>query len=114
MGQTAIIIPIIMKFSPIFLLVAYYLGVLGMELFHYAEQVPPTDEFGIYAEFSHFKAFLSTQYILVQVLTEAGWSMIAFDYAKRTGLYFPTVLYFMFCHTMLVLIMGALIKALIW
>ena len=34
MGQTAIIIPIIMKFSPIFFLVFYYLGVLGMELFH--------------------------------------------------------------------------------
>jgi hypothetical protein len=114
MGQTAIIIPIILKFSPIFLLVSYYLGILGMELFHYAEQVPPTKEFGMYAEFSHFKAFLSTQYIMVQVLTEAGWSMIAFDYAKRTGLYFPTVLYFMFCHTMMVLIMGALIKALIW
>jgi hypothetical protein len=40
--------------------------------------------------------------------------MIAFDYSKRTGLYFPTVLYFMLCHTMIVLIMGALIKALIW
>lgn len=39
MGQTAIIIPIILKFSPIFLLVSYYLGVLGMELFHYAEEV---------------------------------------------------------------------------
>ena len=39
MGQTTIIIPIILKFSPIFLLVSYYLGVLGMELFHYAEEV---------------------------------------------------------------------------
>ena len=61
MGQTAIIIPIILKFSPLFLLIAYYLGILGMELFHYAEQVDPTPEFGMYAEFSHFKAFLSTQ-----------------------------------------------------
>lgn len=114
MGQTAIIIPIIMKFSPIFFLVCYYLGVLGMELFHYAEQVNPTAEFGMYAEFSHFKTFLASQYIMVQILTEAGWSMIAFDYSKRTDLYFPTVLYFMLCHTMIVLIMGALIKALIW
>ncbi len=49
MGQTAIIIPIIMKFSPIFSLVCYYLGVLGMELFHYAEEVNPTSEYGMYA-----------------------------------------------------------------
>lgn len=30
MGQTAIIIPIIMKFSPLFLIVYYYLGIFGM------------------------------------------------------------------------------------
>lgn len=40
--------------------------------------------------------------------------MIAFDYASRTELYFPTVLYFMMCHTIVVLIMAALIKALVW
>lgn len=39
MGQTAIIIPIVLKFWPVFLIVSYYLGILGMELFHYAEQV---------------------------------------------------------------------------
>ncbi len=30
MGQTAIIIPIILKFFPLFLIILYYLGVLGM------------------------------------------------------------------------------------
>jgi len=57
---------------------------------------------------------LSTQYLLIQVLTEAGWSLIANDYAKRTELYFPTVLYFMACHTTIVLITAALLRALIW
>lgn len=30
MGQTAIIIPIMLKFFPLFLIILYYLGVLGM------------------------------------------------------------------------------------
>jgi len=42
LGQTAIIIPIILKFFPVFLIVYYFLGILGMELFYYAEMVPPT------------------------------------------------------------------------
>jgi len=42
MGQTAIIIPIMMKFSPLFLIIYYYLGILGMELFYYAEQLDPS------------------------------------------------------------------------
>jgi hypothetical protein len=40
--------------------------------------------------------------------------MIAFDYAKRADLYFPVVLFFMFCHTICTIIVGALFKALIW
>ncbi len=51
---------------------------------------------------------------MVQILTEAGWSMIATDYADRTQLYFPTVMYFMFCHMMIVLITAALLRALVW
>ena len=51
---------------------------------------------------------------MIQVLTEAGWSMIALDYAKRTGYYYPTVIYFILCHAMIVLITAALLRALIW
>jgi hypothetical protein len=38
LGQTAIILPIVMKFFPFFLITCYFLGVVGMEIFYYAEQ----------------------------------------------------------------------------
>ena len=40
--------------------------------------------------------------------------MIAFDYAKRTQIFFPVILYFIMCHSTIVLIMSALVKALVW
>jgi hypothetical protein len=57
---------------------------------------------------------MGTQFILVQVLTEAGWSMVCWNYVERTGTYFPVALYFMFLHLMVVLVISALLKGLIW
>lgn len=48
LGQTAIIIPIVVKFFPFFLITYYLLGVIGMEIFFYAEQTAPTEDYGMY------------------------------------------------------------------
>jgi hypothetical protein len=40
--------------------------------------------------------------------------MICYDYTKRTGIYFPIVLFFIGLHIIIVLIIAALLKGLTW
>ena len=69
-----------MKFFSFFLVSAYILGVFGMEIFYEAEKIPELNKFSVYRDTSNFSYFLGTQLIFMQVLTEAGWSFICFDY----------------------------------
>lgn len=57
---------------------------------------------------------MGTQFIFMQVLVEAGWSLICFDYVKRTGIYFPIILFFISLHVIIVLILAALLKGIVW
>ena len=51
---------------------------------------------------------------MVQILVEAGWSMVAFDYATIFGYYGLVMLYFVVCHLLTVLIISSLLKGLVW
>jgi hypothetical protein len=52
---------------------------------------------------------------MIQVLTEAGWSSVAFDYAKRNEDYSALVLiYFVILHMIIVLILATSIKGIFW
>jgi hypothetical protein len=51
---------------------------------------------------------------MIQVLTEAGWSILCFDYVARTGQFVLVIIYWMICHSLVVHILAALMKALIW
>lgn len=66
--RMAVILPIINKFTPLFLITYYVLGVIGMEIFFEAQKQTASDQ-NIYANFSNFKEFLNTQLYFVQVLT---------------------------------------------
>ncbi len=69
----------------------------------------------MYDEFSHFRTFFGTQLIMFQVLTEAGWSMIAFDYCSRVPeFYGPIMITFASFHIIITLILAALMKGMIW
>jgi hypothetical protein len=51
----------------------------------------------------------------MQILTEAGWSAVAFDYAKRLEPYFFIVMiFFVFCHMVIVLVLATLLKGIVW
>lgn len=52
---------------------------------------------------------------MVQVLTEAGWSMIAYDHSWRNPQYFGYIMIF-FCimHITIVYIIATLIKGIFW
>ena len=115
LGTIIIIIPIIARFIPLFMIIYYFLGILGMEIFYDTSRLPPTVTYGAYDEFSNFRDFISTQTYLVQVLTEAGWSAVAFDYAKKNDSNFVGImLYFVMCHIIIVIVLASVLKGIIW
>lgn len=52
--------------------------------------------------------------MFVQVLTEAGWSMVAYDHAYRYGTFALTMLFFVICHELIVIIITSLLKGVTW
>jgi len=69
LGTIIIILPITARFLPLFMIIYYFLGILGMEIFYESSRLPPSPVYGVYNEFSSFKNFIFTQTYLVQVLT---------------------------------------------
>jgi len=110
-----VIVPIILKFLPLFMIIYYVLGVLSMEIFYDAARGIASDKYGIYDQFSNFSSFLPTQLVMFQLLTEAGWSMIAFDMSSRMPDKYGLVMV-IFCsfHIIITLILATLIKGMVW
>lgn len=52
--------------------------------------------------------------MFVQVLTEAGWSLVAYDHAYRYGTFALTMLFFVLCHEIIVIILTSLLKGITW
>lgn len=68
-----------------------------------------------YIQYSNFKTFIYSQYLLMQILTEASWSTIAYDYCWRNPDYYAAiVILFIFMHFVLVTAVGTLIKGIFW
>lgn len=115
MNQMIVIIPIIMKFFPLYMITFYFLGVIGVSIYHYDSDISPDESpYNAYSEFSNFKTLLGTQFIFVQVLCEAGWSTVAADYAYRYGAYGATMIFFVICHQIIVIILTSLMKGVTW
>lgn len=114
LGTVIIILPLIFRFIPLFLIVYYILGIAGMEIFYDLTRESPANA-SIYDSLSNFKDLLNTQFYLVQVLTEAGWSAVAYDFAGRAGQAWGfALLFFVFCHIIVVLVLAAVLKGIIW
>ena len=110
-----VIVPIILKFIPLFVIIYYVLGVLSMEVFYNASRETASSKYGGYDQFSNFKSFLPTQLVMFQLLTEAGWSMIAFDYSSRMpDKYGLVMVMFSSFHIIITLILATLIKGMVW
>ena len=109
-----VIVPIILKFIPLFMIIYYVLGVLGMEVLYETSREAASTKYGMYNEFSNFNTFMNTQLVMFQVLTEAGWSMIAFDYASRSSSYGLVMAMFCSFHIVITLVLAPLIKGMVW
>ena len=68
----------------------------------------------MYDKFSNFSYFIGSQLVFVQVLVEAGWSAIAYDHAYRYGYFGLVMIYFVFCHLIIVIVLSSLLKGLAW
>lgn len=114
LGTVVIIVPLAVRFIPLFLVVYYILGILGMEIFYDLSREPSVSA-SLYDPLSNFQGLINTQFYLVQVLTEAGWSAVAFDYASRAGSSWSlALLFFLLCHAIVVLVLAAVLKGIIW
>jgi uncharacterized membrane protein YhdT len=51
---------------------------------------------------------------MVQALTEAGWSLIAYDHAFKYGCFALTMLFFVITHEVIVIILTSLMKGVTW
>ena len=50
----------------------------------------------------------------MQIFIEAGWPGIAYDHAYRYGSFAATMLFFVVCHIIIVIVLTSLLKGLAW
>lgn len=110
-------IPIVIDFFPMYLILFYFYGVIGLQIY---SRITPTmgpkeSPYSLYDEIGNFNSFLYSQFFLVQVIVDAGWSVVAYDYSYRYPLpVWFTLFFFVFTHLNLNLILGSLIKGVTW
>lgn len=74
-----------------------------------------TSIYSTYIQFSNFKTYIHSQYLLTQILTEASWSTLAFDYCvKNPDYYAGVIILFIFMHFIFVTVIGTLLKGIFW
>ena len=113
-SQMAIILPIVLKFFPIYLISYYALGILGMQIFNRDNTDISANDYAGYDDYSNFRSFYGSQFIFIQILVEAGWSEVAFSHAAQYGYYALTMLFFVISHLVIVIILSSLLKGLAW
>lgn len=100
---------------PFFLFFFYIYGILGMEFFYNFYDTIGSPLYNQYQQFSNFQSFIHSQYIMVMVLTEAGWSQVAFDHCWRAPYYYAFImLFFCLMHITIVYMIATLIKGIFW
>lgn len=100
---------------PLFCFVFYIYSIVGMELFYNFYTTNGHTAYNNYYQFSNFKSFFGATYIMVQVMTEAGWSQVAYDHSWRAPQYFAYVmLYFCLMHITIVYMVATMIKGIFW
>jgi hypothetical protein len=106
---------IILRFMPLFVFVFYVYSILGMELFYNFYSTGGSPAYNQYQQFANFKSLAKAMEYMVQVLTEAGWSSVAFDHCWRAPQYFTYImLYFCLLHITIVYMIATLIKGIFW
>ncbi len=91
----------------------YILGITGIEAYDNRFAPVSKSPYINYDNYSNFRSFLGSQLVNVQIMIEAGWSIIAFDTAFRFGYYGLVIVYFITCHILIVIVLVAWMKGLV-
>lgn len=106
---------IILRFMPLFVFFFYIYSIIAMELFYNFYSAAGNPSYNQYIEYGNFKSLVSSMEYMVMVLTEAGWSSVAFDHCWRAPQYFTYImLYFCLLHITIVYMLATLIKGIFW
>lgn len=86
-----------------------------MEAFYNSYSTLGSPSYNNYQQFQSFRSFIQAQYIMVMILTEAGWSQVAYDHSWRNPDYFGIIMTF-FCvmHLVIVYIIAIIIRGVFW
>ena len=109
--------PIIIKFFFLFAFVFYIFGIIGMEVFYNPQfnEIKDDTTYNMFIQFSNFNTFLHSQHLMMQILTEGGWSYNAYDYCWRYPSYYSLIiLFFILMHMTIVTVIGTLLKGIFW
>ena len=111
----AIVTPIIQQYFWILLIVFYWYSIIGMELFQSTYERYSPGEFSRYEWTANFKNFINAQFVMMQILIDAGWSVIIMDLSSQNNGWYGLIMT-MFClmHMTIVWIIAGLIKGLFW
>lgn len=115
--QMMMTIPIVLQFFPVYMVFFYFFGAVGLLLAGLSRPEMSAQEspYSKYSELANFENFLSSQFFMVQLMVEGGWSSVAVDYAHRYhSAYVLVLVLFVACHFAIVLIISSLIKGVIW
>lgn len=86
-----------------------------MEIFYSSYQTAGSPNYNSYDQFSSFRNFISSQFLMMQILVEAGWSVIAYDHCWRHPQFYALIMiFFCFMHIIIVSIISTLIKGIFW
>lgn len=102
-----------MKMFPLFMTVFYAMSIIGMERFDNRFGVASTSPYAIYDNYSSFRNLWQAHLICVQVMIEAGWSPIVYDYAERYNSFAAAVFFFVAIHVLVVIILVSLMKGMV-
>lgn len=72
-----------LKMFPLFMTCFYVLSIYGMERYDNRFVSMTSTPYSLYDKYSSFRNLVEGHLICVQVMIEAGWSPIVFDYAER-------------------------------
>lgn len=107
-----LLFPILLKFFPLYLISFYAIGVLGTQIFSY--HINSETDYSGNRQFSNFDTLIGSQFLLIQILVEASWSYLVFDHIARYGYYTLIVIFFIFCHQIIVILLSSLFKGIVW
>lgn len=96
---------------PLFMTFFYVLSIIGMERFdNRFGGVASSSPYSLYDKVSNFRSLVESHLVWVQVMIEAGWSPIVYDYAYRYNSFGESVIFFVASHAIIVIILVSLMK----